>query len=47
MADAATSRIGEAVIAQPICTAVQIILVDLLHAAGIGFKAVVGHSWFS
>ena len=44
MADAATSRVGEAVIAQPICTAVQVILVDLLHAAGIGFKAVVGHS---
>lgn len=44
MVDSASSRVGEAVIAQPICTAVQIILVDLLRAAGIGFKAVVGHS---
>ena len=44
MADSASSRIGEAVIAQPICTAIQVILVDLLRAAGVGFKAVVGHS---
>lgn len=44
MADAATSRVSEAIVAQPICTAVQIILVDLSHAAGIRFKAVVGHS---
>lgn len=44
MADSASSRVGEAVIAQPICTAIQIILVDLLRAAGVGFKAVVGHS---
>lgn len=44
MAGSATSRVGEAIIAQPICTAVQIILVDLLRAAGIRFKAVVGHS---
>lgn len=44
MADSASSRVGEAVVAQPICTAIQIVLVDLLRAAGIGFKAVVGHS---
>ncbi|KAL8923718.1 MAG: hypothetical protein Q9208_004470 [Pyrenodesmia sp. 3 TL-2023] len=44
MAGSATSRVGEAIVAQPICTAVQIILVDLLSAAGIRFKAVVGHS---
>ncbi|KAL8701231.1 MAG: hypothetical protein Q9224_000596 [Gallowayella concinna] len=44
MASSATSRVGEAVVAQPICTAIQIILVDLLYAAGIRFKAVVGHS---
>ena len=44
MADSVSSRVGEAVIAQPICTAIQIILVDLLRAAGVGFKAVVGHS---
>lgn len=44
MADSASSRVGEAIIAQPICTAIQIILVDLLRAAGNRFKAVVGHS---
>ena len=44
MADKATSRVGEAVIAQPICTAIQIVIVDLLRAAGVGFKAVIGHS---
>ena len=44
MADSASSRLGETVVAQPICTAIQIILVDLLRAAGVGFKAVVGHS---
>ncbi|KAL8727608.1 MAG: hypothetical protein Q9166_005916 [cf. Caloplaca sp. 2 TL-2023] len=44
MADSASSRVGEAIVAQPLCTAIQIILVDLLHAAGINFKAVVGHS---
>ena len=38
------SRIDEAVISQPLCTAVQIALVDLLRAAGITFAAVVGHS---
>lgn len=44
LADSASSRVGEAIVAQPICTAIQIILVDLLRAAGVGFKAVVGHS---
>ncbi|KAK2855663.1 Type I Iterative PKS, partial [Arthroderma sp. PD_2] len=39
-----TSRIGEAEISQPICTAVQILLVDLLKRAGVRFTAVVGHS---
>jgi hybrid polyketide synthase/nonribosomal peptide synthetase ACE1 len=43
-ADAATSRITEAALSQPLCTAVQIILVDLLHLAGIKLNAVVGHS---
>lgn len=38
------SRLNEAEISQPICTAIQIVLVDLLHASGINFKAVVGHS---
>lgn len=42
--DKSSSRIPEAAISQPACTAVQIVLVDLLCAAGIRFTAVVGHS---
>ncbi|CAI7640712.1 unnamed protein product [Penicillium glandicola] len=38
------SRIGEAAISQPLCTAVQILLVDMLHSAGVRFHTVVGHS---
>ncbi|KAH8726360.1 hypothetical protein GQ44DRAFT_613908 [Phaeosphaeriaceae sp. PMI808] len=38
------SRLSEAALAQPLCTAVQIVLVDLAKAAGIQFHAVVGHS---
>ncbi|PVH76451.1 hypothetical protein DL98DRAFT_496800 [Cadophora sp. DSE1049] len=41
---AATSRIAEAIISQPLCTAIQIILVDHLRAVGVTFSAVVGHS---
>ncbi|KAK4176933.1 Nonribosomal peptide synthetase 14 [Triangularia setosa] len=44
LAPAASSRTSEAAISQPLCTAVQILLVDLLKAAGIEFHAVVGHS---
>ncbi|KAL4811323.1 beta-ketoacyl synthase domain-containing protein [Aspergillus unguis] len=44
LADQSKSRVGEAAIAQPLCTAVQVILVDLLRAAGVEFAAVVGHS---
>lgn len=44
LADADTSRLSEAIIAQPLCTAVQVVLVDLLHPAGLRFEAVVGHS---
>lgn len=39
-----TSRLAEAELSQPLCTAVQIGLVDVLYAAGIKFSAVVGHS---
>ncbi|OAQ95890.1 hypothetical protein LLEC1_01631 [Akanthomyces lecanii] len=39
-----SSRIAEAAVSQPLCTALQIVLVDLLHAAGIYFHSVVGHS---
>lgn len=38
------SRVSEAVISQPLCTAVQIMTVELLRRAGIRFSAVVGHS---
>ncbi|KAI0506256.1 hypothetical protein F5B22DRAFT_650963 [Xylaria bambusicola] len=39
-----TSRVGEAAVSQPLCTALQVGLVDALRAAGIHFAAVVGHS---
>ncbi|KAL2861159.1 uncharacterized protein BJX67DRAFT_386006 [Aspergillus lucknowensis] len=38
------SHINEAALSQPLCSAVQIVLVDILRAAGITFAAVVGHS---
>lgn len=44
LADASSSRLNEAGLAQPLCTAIQIILVDLLHAAEVKLTAVVGHS---
>ncbi|GKT51797.1 hybrid PKS-NRPS synthetase lepA [Colletotrichum spaethianum] len=44
IADAAESRVAEAALSQPLCTAVQIGLVDLLRASGVRFRAVVGHS---
>lgn len=44
LADASVSRVGEAAISQPLCTAVQIILVDLLRSAHVQFDTVVGHS---
>ncbi|KAK1141035.1 putative Hybrid PKS-NRPS biosynthetic cluster [Aspergillus melleus] len=42
--ESAISAIGEAAISQPICTAVQVLLVRLLRLAGVQFEAVVGHS---
>nr|AKL78827.1 GLNRPS8 [Glarea lozoyensis] len=44
LATAPASRLSEASIAQPLCTALQIILVDLLRSAEVKFTAVVGHS---
>ena len=38
------SRLDEAELAQPICTAVQVMVVNILQSAGISFAAVVGHS---
>ncbi|KAJ6020506.1 hypothetical protein N7540_006010, partial [Penicillium herquei] len=42
--DASSSRISQALFSQTLCTAIQIMLVDLLRVAGIIFTAVVGHS---
>ncbi|KAF4119349.1 hypothetical protein GMORB2_4868 [Geosmithia morbida] len=44
LAGADTSRIAEAALSQPLCTAIQIVLVDLLLSSGISFSSVVGHS---
>ncbi|KAK1585492.1 uncharacterized protein LY79DRAFT_671083 [Colletotrichum navitas] len=44
LAEPSASRVGEAAISQPLCTAVQIMLVDLLRSANVSFEAVVGHS---
>lgn len=42
--NASKSRLDSAVIAQPLCTVIQIILYDLLRSTGVHFEAVVGHS---
>ena len=42
--DASKSRHDSAVIAQPLCTVIQIILYDVLSSAGVKFQAVDGHS---
>lgn len=39
-----SSRIHEAAISQPLCTAIQIVMVELLRQANIHLTAVVGHS---
>nr|A0A482N9V7.1 RecName: Full=Hybrid PKS-NRPS synthetase iccA; Short=PKS-NRPS iccA; AltName: Full=Ilicicolin H biosynthesis cluster protein A [Talaromyces variabilis]QBQ83704.1 polyketide synthase-nonribosomal peptide synthetase [Talaromyces variabilis] len=44
MANASSSRVAEAAISQPLCTAVQLGLVNMLKASGLNFDAVVGHS---
>ncbi|KAL2830329.1 hypothetical protein BDW59DRAFT_158657 [Aspergillus cavernicola] len=44
LAPKAKSRVAEAALSQPLCTAIAIGLVDLLHASGVSFSAVVGHS---
>lgn len=42
--DASSSRVGEAVISQPLCTAIQLALVEVLNASSVRFDAVLGHS---
>ena len=42
--DSTESRIGLAVYSQPLCTAIQIALVDLLASANIRPTSVIGHS---
>ncbi|KAK2598639.1 hypothetical protein N8I77_012034 [Diaporthe amygdali] len=41
---ASSSRVGQAAFSQPLCTALQILQVHMLRAAGVSFDAVVGHS---
>ncbi|PLN79470.1 hypothetical protein BDW42DRAFT_127060 [Aspergillus taichungensis] len=38
------SRVTQAAVSQPLCTAIQVILVDLLQAAGVQIHGVIGHS---
>lgn len=38
------SGVGTAAIAQPLCTALQIALVELLHSLKVSFHCVIGHS---
>lgn len=44
MAEGAESDVGVAAIAQPLCTAIQIALVELLVSLDVSFHCVVGHS---
>jgi hybrid polyketide synthase/nonribosomal peptide synthetase ACE1 len=44
LAARSSSRVAEAAISQPLCTAVQIVLVEMQRSASIQFEAVVGHS---
>ncbi len=44
LAEKNSSRLDQAEISQPLCTALQIMLVVLLRKAGVTFNTVVGHS---
>ncbi|ROW03680.1 hypothetical protein VMCG_05341 [Cytospora schulzeri] len=44
LTDEQDSRVGVAEVTQPLCTALQIALVDLLASIGISFHTIVGHS---
>ncbi|KAF2119426.1 hypothetical protein BDV96DRAFT_642451 [Lophiotrema nucula] len=43
-ADAAVSRLNEAALSQPLCTCLQIALIEMLRESGVNFHTVVGHS---
>ncbi|PYH89870.1 ketoacyl-synt-domain-containing protein [Aspergillus ellipticus CBS 707.79] len=42
--DESSSRVGSPALSQPVCTAIQVALVDLLRHWGVSPSAVVGHS---
>ncbi|KAJ5809264.1 polyketide synthase [Penicillium pulvis] len=42
--DSSSSRVGEAVISQPLCTAIQLALAEVINAIGVRFDTVLGHS---
>ncbi|KAJ5993159.1 hybrid NRPS/PKS enzyme [Penicillium sp. IBT 35674x] len=44
LSDPESSRIAESEFSQPLCTAVQVALIDMLRASGVTFSRVVGHS---
>ncbi|KAI3320568.1 beta-ketoacyl synthase domain-containing protein [Xylariaceae sp. AK1471] len=44
MAGKDVARTREAAVSQPLCTALQIALVDFMRSIGIGFHTVIGHS---
>lgn len=44
LADSSISRLNEATLSQPLCSAIQLLVVELLRSAGIKFDAVIGHS---
>lgn len=44
LAESSGSRLGEAELSQPVCTAIQILVVDMLRLANVEFTGVVGHS---
>lgn len=44
LAEGDRSRVAEAAISQPLCTAIQVGLVDVLRASGVALRSVVGHS---
>ncbi|QYS96931.1 Carrier domain-containing protein [Trichoderma simmonsii] len=44
LSEASSSRVHEAAFSQPLCTAVQLLVVHLLRNTGVRFSAAVGHS---